>query len=391
MKPHRKRGSSGQLLALVCLPLIVLLSACSGVIDRLWLEAPGWSRAALVGQTSLNQPVLMAFNGEGEMALLAFDRVGSDYYPKIITLNRGGEILGERVLDILIDKPGKTHMYWEGDELTFIWIDNQQLFLAFIDSSGNILGTPTLLSGEATVGSFNLATAPDGLRHLWFGGTRGLPGIYAMTIDEKPNEPVLVDSLGMNPSVQFDGEGALHAAWILFPEGEVNPHLYYASYPDGSVEPERQAMVAAVSIRVDSNLVGPSLGVDSHQIYLFWNEEVRSGRRANRGTGMLVHFPVNQPELASEAELVLIPQIQELLYEDPPESELVIGSQMRLEAGDYPQVSPDLIQVSATTDEAIVLGLQLQMPDSQGYMVSQLGTRVDPVGINCSLLRRMPR
>jgi hypothetical protein len=374
MKTHRKRVSSKRFFTLACLPLLMLLSACSEAIDRLWLEAPGWSRAALVGQTSLNQPVSMALDSEGGMAFLAFDKEGTIYYPKIITGSRGGEILWERGLDIPMNKPGATQIFWEGDELTFIWIDDQQLFLVSIDPSGKILGTPTLLSGEATVGAFDITTAPEGLQHLWFGGTRRLPGIYAMTIDEVPSEPVLVDPLGINPSVQFDGEGVLHAAWTLFTQGEVNPYLYYASYPDGSFEPERQTMVTGVSIRTDSNLVGPSLGINSKRIYLFWNEEVRSGRRANKGTGMLVSFPINQPEMASEAELVLIPQIQELVYEDPPDSELLIGSQMLLVDGEYPQVSPDEIHVSTTTDQAIALGLRFQMPDLQGYMVSQLGT-----------------
>lgn len=374
MKPLRNGAASGRLFTLVCIPLLMLLSACSEAIDRLWLEAPGWSRAALVGQTWLNQPVSMALDGERGMAFLAFDKDGSIYYPKIITVSRGGEILWERRLDIPMNKPGASQIFWEGDELTFIWIDGQQLFLVSIDPSGKILGTPTLLSGEATVGAFDIAIAPDGLQHLWFGGTRRLPGVYAMTIDEIPSAPVLVDPLGINPSVQFDEEGALHAAWALFTEGEVNPYLYYAAYPDGSLEPERQTLVTGVSIRTDSNLVGPSLGISSKRIYLFWNEEVRSGRRANKGTGMLVSFPINQPEMASEAELILIPQIQELVYEDPPDSELSIGSQMLLMDGEYPQVSPDDIQVSAMTDQTIALGLRLQMPDSQGYMVSQLGT-----------------
>lgn len=360
-------------MVICCLFVLSGVTACSEQVDRLWLEAPGWSRAALIGQTSINLPVPMAVNDEGRMALFSINKEGDTHYPHIIGLERDGEVVWEHTIDVSMEKPTATQITWNGEEFILLWIDNRSLYSTSIDLSGNAIANPTLLSKEVVVDSFEIATAPNGAMILWFGGTYKSPGIYMLNLSETSGELILVDSKGIQPTVFFDEQGTLYAAWIIYPALGVDPLLYYAAYSEGVFQPDQQILVSEVSKRSDSLLEGPWIGLVSQQVYLFWNELVRSGRGIHRGKGMAIHFPIGAPETVGEPELILVPQTSEPNYEDLPDSESRIGQRLVLDFGDYSLISPETFVVSGFGDDEIVLEVILKIPDNEGYMLDQLG------------------
>jgi hypothetical protein len=374
MKQKMKSPLSVFVMVIGWLTILLMLSGCSGEVDRLWLDAPGWSRAALVDQTALNQTVPMVLDDDGGIILFSTREEGKAHLPHIIGLDRGGEVVWERTLDIPIEEPNDPKILRDGEELVLVWVDDRSLYATRIDISGDGAASPSLLSEELTVDAYEIAAAPDGEIVLWFGGTRSAPGVYMLTLGDQPGGPTLVESEGHHPSIQFDSEGNLHAAWFTYPTGQKNPHLNYAAYPGGVYQQDQQTLVTEVSIRLDSGLTGPQLGLDSQQVFLFWNEVVRSGDRMNKGNGFFLQFPTGKPDLATKPKLILVPQMMELPYEGPPDSGLETGPQVLLSSGGYPQVSPDEIVVNATADREIALGIRLLLPDPQLYMVSQLGT-----------------
>jgi hypothetical protein len=373
LEKKKKSAFSTPILVICWVFILMVLSGCSEQIDRLWLEAPGWSRAALVGQTSINLHVPMALNDDGTIAIFLFKKEDNTHYPHIIGLGRDAEVIWEHTIDIAIDKPTATQITWDGEELILLWIDNRSLYSTTIDISGNAVAGPTLLSAGVVADSFEIATAPDGRIILWFGGTYQSPGIYKLNLSDPISDRILVDTFGIHPTVEFDGEGTLHAAWIIYQSLGLDPLLYYAAYPEGVYKPDQQTLVSDVSIRTDSLLEGPWIGLISQQVYLFWNEMIRSGRLLNKGKGMVLHFPYGKPELADKPEMILVPLTKKLVYEDPPDSEPATALRVLTDFGDYPLTSADEFVVSPSTGDEIVLGLSLQIPDQGIYMVNQLG------------------
>jgi hypothetical protein len=64
----RFRASRRHLLWLIPLALLLLaLAASRGPVDALWLDAPGWSRAHLVGNTTAEQAVPIALDDAGRV------------------------------------------------------------------------------------------------------------------------------------------------------------------------------------------------------------------------------------------------------------------------------------------------------------------------------------
>ena len=48
-----------------------MLTACSGPDEHLWLKTPDWSRAAFLGNTTVNDPIPMAVDDEGQLYFVA--------------------------------------------------------------------------------------------------------------------------------------------------------------------------------------------------------------------------------------------------------------------------------------------------------------------------------
>jgi len=369
-------------MVICCLIVLTTLSACSEQVSRMWLKAPGWSRGALVGQTSISLPVPMAMNDEGTIALFLLNKEGDSHYPNIIGLDRSSEIIWEFPIDIAINKPMATQIAWNGEEFVLLWIDNRSLYSTTMNISGNAVASSTLLSEGIVADSFEIATAPDGDMILWFGGTYKSPGVYILNLSDPSGERILVDGRGVQPTIQFDNMGTLHAAWIIYPAMGVDPHLYYAAYLEGVFQPDQQTLVSEVSKRNDSLLEGPWIRLTSQQVRIFWLEVIRSGSQLYRGKGVALHFPYGKPELVKNPELILVPLTKSPTYETMSNSKSAIGPQVLSDFGEYSLISPDEIMASPSSGDEFLLAVVLKIPERDGFMVDQLGVLLYADGIS---------
>mgnify|MGYP001828362161 CR=1 FL=1 len=206
----------GSILFVVLFIGLAAISATSSEVDRLWLNAPDWSRAQLVGATSIRQPVAVALDESGRIYLSTFEEKGNEHRVRIVALDRTANVVWEHSLDGTYAKPQDANLHWDGQSLHILWLDDGGLYAARVDGSGNSLEVPTLLSGGRSVGNYELATGPGGTT-IWYGGTRRDPGVYVRPLQDPTARAMLVDGEGLQPSVQFDSEGNLHATWVTYP------------------------------------------------------------------------------------------------------------------------------------------------------------------------------
>ena len=66
-------------LILIGIAILILssLTACSGADEHIWLKSPGWSRAVLLGNTVLSDPVPMTLDEDGN-TILDLDKLKKD-------------------------------------------------------------------------------------------------------------------------------------------------------------------------------------------------------------------------------------------------------------------------------------------------------------------------
>jgi hypothetical protein len=336
------KNSRAQLLVLplTLVWLLLALSACdaSGE-DRLFLKAPGWSRAQYVGHTRINDPASIVLDDAGLIYMALVEAEGEVSRPKILALDRNGEALWERSLDIALAHPDKPRLVWDGQQLRLFWIEGNSLFASALDTSGNVTEAPVLLSGEVNVDAYAVAGTPEGDVSVWYSGPRREPGLYHLLDGDHGRSPVLVDPLGIRPAVQFDQAGALHTIWAQHPAGSSIAQFFYAVYPDGGYVPDRQRIVVEPILAPTSALRGPFLGVDEHKVYIFWTIEIRTGMEAGDTRTSYVHFPLGDPTSVSEEIRVLVPTEHDLEYEESVSASPSAGPRIPLQPADFAATS----------------------------------------------------
>jgi hypothetical protein len=364
----------GSLLFLLLFVGSAALSAGTGEVDRLWLNAPDWSRAKLIAGTAARQPAAMALDDAGRIYLLTIRTEAGTHRVHVIALDRNAEIVWERTLEAPLSEPDRPRILWDGQNLHLFWLDEQSLHAAQLNASGNVQAAPRLLSGETKVGTYEVASDPNGSFTVLYGGTRREPGVYSLPLESSTGKATLVDAEGIQPVARYDNAGTLHAAWITYLPGETQPRFYYADYPDGIFRPGQQTLVAEPPMRSDTALQGPWLGVDQEHVHLFWIEAFRSGHQANQTETKYVSFPVGEPALASEPGVVVVPNTGDLLYEPFLEGGLAAGQRVSLASGSYPRiVSPSEIAVNAAIEGETVLALRAEIRHPRDNIVGQIG------------------
>ena len=354
-----------------------LLAGCTGSPERLWLRAPGWSRAQRIGATRVGDPPPLTLDENGIIYTLLIGGEDRQFHPRIVALGRQGEALWDRAYkEIAIARPDNPYLLWDGGQLQLFWIDEERLYNAQVDpDSGGLQAGPVLLSGDERVGDYAVARDKAGVIHVWFGGPRRAPGLYFLTLNDLEQAPTLVDSEGIRPSMRFDTAGMLNVVWAHYPPGMGINSLFYAAYPGGKFEPGREYEIAQPKVGTTSILSGPQLGLDSDDVYVFWSVEVRTGMSAGTVKTTYVTFPIGQISSVSKPIEVRVPSTYELPYEAVPAPELKAGPRVLLEASQSGTTGhvAQLIADQNVRDE-LVIAFRAVLPYLLRNIESQVGT-----------------
>ncbi len=355
---------------------VVLLSACSGEsTERLWLEAPGWSRAQLIGVTQINDPVPLAVDEAGILYTVLIADDGEYGRPLLIALDSAGHVLWEQALDVQIDRPDQPKLLWDGQMLHFIWLDGHALYSLSTDEIGNIVSSPRKLSADVNVDRYTVAGDGSGASTIWFAGARREPGLYITQLDEIDSSPVLIDPQGIWPSIIYGQEGALHASWAHRPMGFGDSILWYAVYPDRQYEKDKKVVVAKPVLAPTSLLRGPILGLDADNSYIYWSQEVRTGLGAGTTDTNYVSFPHGKPDQASAPDRVLVPTDLDLEYDSAESRPLSTGPRVDLVSGNVGRTSALRdISVNPMIADELVLTFESTLPHLWRKEAPQINT-----------------
>ena len=373
MKLASKAWLWGPILFLVLFVGLAAISTTTSEVDRLWLNAPDWSRAKLVGDTSVRQPVALALDDAGTIYLFTFQDEGDMHQGHVMALNRAAEVVWDHTLDGAFAQPQDPRILWDGQSLHLLWIDDGGLHAAQVDASGNSLAEAALLSEGRSVGNYDLVDGPDG-PVVWYGGTRREPGLYTVPLQQPTAGSTLVNAEGLQPAVQVDGQGTLHATWVTYPPLGTQPSLHYAAYPDGTYRSGQDALVRELDLKRESTLQGPWLGLDGEQVYLFWIDLVQTTERGYLTQAEYLSFPAGRPELASAVREIVVPNTDQLPYESFPQGILAAGQRVPL-PGEYPRTTPlSDLWINPTSEGEVVLALRADLDYLSEPAVGQIGT-----------------
>jgi hypothetical protein len=364
------------ILTVSWLLLTSLLSACSSEsTERLWLEAPGWSRAQLLGISQINDPVPVVTDQMGNIYTIIIVDEDEFGLPIIIAMDSAGKIVWEKALDVQIDRPDKPALVWDGDLLHLFWLDGGALYSLSLDDSGELVSVPKKISGEINVDRYDVASDGNGALAIWFAGPRREPGLYIIDLGDVESSPQLIDPQGIWPSITYDQNGNLHASWAHHPQGFGESILWYAMYPDGIHEQGKEILVAKPVLAPTSILRGPILGLDTEDAYIYWSQEIRTGLDAGSTNTTYITFPHGKPEQNSVPRRVLVPVDPDLEYEEADDRALLAGPRVDLVNGNVGRSSA-LRDISTNPNMAdeLVLSFESTLPHLWRKEAQQINT-----------------
>lgn len=343
----------------------VMLTACGGPDEHIWLKSPGWSRAIFLGKTAFNDPVPIALNENGEVYFVLFERDEelTAAHIRIKALNRNADTLWERTLtDIPLQRPDSAQLLWDEGGLHLFWIEGERLYGLDLQMDGRPFGDPVLLSGGESVGTFDVAADSKGNLTLWYAGTRKVPGVYALTSFDGSRPPVRIDPEGIRIQLRFTQNDTLHASWAHYPVGYGTSEIVYAAHPAGvDWGPGRSTVVHKFSIGPTKRLMGLALGVDETDVYLFWTVVIRTGMEAGAVKTEYVYFPHAQPSAVSRPQSIAMPSVYDLEHERLPNARLSAGERVDLQVANFPR-TVELQEITPNTLATEELAISFRSP-----------------------------
>ena len=339
---------------------IVFLTACSGADEHIWLKSSGWSRAFLLGNTTLNAPISMALDEDEQIYFLLLEENESRTQKtfNIVALDPSGVALWTHPLtEIRFHRPSSPRIVWEHGGLRLFWVDDGSLYTIALDSQGNSLDDEaTRLSADIEVEDYAIAEDDLGTHHVWFAGPRENSGVYSLSTSEREGEITQIAPEGIRPQIQYAQDGILHAIWVEYPLGYGKTKIIYAKSP--AFNPQ---VVQEFSVGPSSGLDGPVMGIDKNKTYIFWTIIIRSGLEAGTIRTNYLHFPLGQADFASEPILLAMPSTYRLEFEHLSNSSLDVGERVSLQSGDLPK-SGKIQEIVANPTQADELAIIYRSP-----------------------------
>lgn len=318
---------------------LFLLTACQGQsAQRLWLKAPGWSRAQVVGGMGIPDPAPFVIDNEGNFYFLFMDGDFESLQARITALNSNGELLWQHVFSEVWKLPDDPQLVWDGEILQGFWMNSGALLTVRLDKNGNVLQEPANISSDIRVDSFSAAGRDKGGLAVWFAASPRESGLYLADISNT-QEPLLIDDEGVFPSLRFDRNGTLHAVWAHAPSDEPQVAFLYAAYEDGRFSPGPGSIIREMSIPLTADMVGPTLGLDADNVYIYWIEIFRTGLEAGFTETRYITFPQSDPSQVTEPQITYIPSEHDLRYEAFSGESVHVGDRYSLDS----QPSPSLV------------------------------------------------
>lgn len=355
------------------------LTACGGVEEHIWLKSLGWSRAVYLGSTAYKEPVPVVLNDAGEQFFLLTEKDGNsnNAYFRLKAYSQDADLLWDTSLtEIALHAPEAAHLYWLDGELRLFWIEEQQLYTLSLDSSGNLLGDPILLSEEDTVDSLSLVTDSTGAATLFYAGTRKEPGVYALSSFDGTPAKTTLDPAGIRIQARVDQDDILHLGWARYPPGYGTSEIVYAAYPSQSAwDDENLHVIHSLATSPANLLDGPVLGVDTNDIYIFWTVTIRSGLESGTVTTEYLSFPHNTLAAVEQPQTLTMPAISTSMRQEFfPAEQLKAGERVDLRSP-LP-VTADVQELTTNTNVAGELGLAFQTPTQHLWRKSKYQVNV---------------
>lgn len=295
--------------------LAAVLSACTTSPNYLWLDAPGWSRAKLVGVTIGEHAAPPALDTENNAYFLLVNSADGSNTLNLIAVDSSAQSLwGKSVPFVSQERIHSPRVVLQENHLLLFWIEADILYGLVTDLQGEPVGDVFMASGSHEVDSYSVAVSPDGELVAWFSGPRLRPGLYAYD----PGFGITrIDSEGWNPQLQFDAEGGLHAVWFRSRAGDVEYRILYNYSPEGVYDESETEHLYTTLVAITSGMYGPILGLDQDQAYVFWSTIARTGFSAGVVEAKFISAPYggDATNVTSDERLVL-PRTYHLIYSE---------------------------------------------------------------------------
>jgi hypothetical protein len=318
---------------------LFLLAACQGESnERLWMKSPDWSRAQAVGGMGIPDPAPFALDDAGNIYFLFIDGELEFLQAKVVAIDKQGDHLWSHTFDDILRRPDDPQIVWNGEALYAFWISNGALLTVRLDESGNVLQEPAVISGNIQVDSYSAVSGPNGNLAVWFATDRRQSGLYTADVF-MGQEPQLIDEDGVLPSIRFSKDGTMHAVWAHYPSDNPKTEFLYASYKDGSYTSGGGLIVYETNIPFTADMVGPTLGLDRDNIYIYWIKLLRTGLDAGSMESRFVTFPQTAPDQVSRPQTTFIPAEHDLSYEPFSEEAIRVGARYPLDDRPSPGLS----------------------------------------------------
>ena len=360
------------LYLLLFLLFSLVLSACAVQPERLWIKTPGWSRALLMGNTRVGEPVQLAVDKEGSVYIFYIAATEEGPRLHIHVLDKDAHTLWRQTFtEIELSIASAPKLILDGEVLNLYWVMLDSLYRVQVDTHGEMVSSPEVLSGEQAVETYDVARAGDGIA-IWFAGPEDQSGIFAL----QDGEIVPVDPAGVRVDIQYDGNEALHVVWARPSLAGNRLDFYCGAYPSGTFEPGI-AKIAASPLAFGTVIFeGPHLGLDRNHAYIFWSLTYLSGEEAGTAETLYSYFPIGLPEEASNEISLTVPYSYDLDYDeldsdDPPTGERVHLEDDFVGGGRYiTQINP-----GPTVGEELVVAFHARL----GYLLRKTQSQVSSI------------
>lgn len=304
---------------LLVLTLVILLSSCSsGLENKLWIKAEGWSRALQIGETTLAAPPPSVLDSSGKGYFLLFPRGENEdrlSQLELVILGETGEITNRTLLDLQIPKPSDAEIVFSGEDLNIFWVDSYQLKTIRISLEGELLSEVMVLSGEEYVSEFDVIDR-NGSYLIAYTGNRENPGVYLLSGKLNELNKIELDPDGIRVNQFLDDASKLHLSWIKYSYSYGEFEIYYLETDPQRITPGDRVMVHSKKVSPSVRIIGPVLGFDEEVGYLFWSQVVVAGLEAGSRTSYLQYFPLGRPDAIRPPLRMVVPASQLLESEE---------------------------------------------------------------------------